>query len=70
MRPGGLALWRLGTEDPSLWAAFGRGRNADARALEAVRHPSSGYDVLYKGKGEVLRVTAHARARRAQNHRR
>lgn len=58
MTPGGLALFRLGTEDPSLWEAFGRGRNADARALEAVRHPSSGYDVLYKGKGEVLRVTA------------
>ena len=58
MRPAGLALWRLGTEDPSLWAAFGRGRSADARALEAMRHPSSGYDVLYKGQGEVLSVTA------------
>lgn len=57
MRPAGLALWRLGTEDPSVWAAFARGRNADARALEAVRHPSSGYDVLYKGDGEVLSVT-------------
>ena len=30
MKPGGLALWRLGTEDPSVWEAFGRGRNADA----------------------------------------
>lgn len=58
MRPAGLALWRLGTEDPSLWAAFGRGRGANTRALEAVRQPHSGYDVLYKGKGEVLSVTA------------
>jgi peptidoglycan-N-acetylglucosamine deacetylase len=57
MRPAGLALWRLGTEDPSVWAAFGRGRNADQRALEALAHPGSGYDVLYKGKGEVLRAT-------------
>jgi cellulose synthase/poly-beta-1,6-N-acetylglucosamine synthase-like glycosyltransferase/peptidoglycan/xylan/chitin deacetylase (PgdA/CDA1 family) len=57
MRPAGLALWRLGTEDPSVWAAFARGRNADDRALEAVAHPRSGYDVLYKGTGEVLRAT-------------
>ena len=28
MKPAGLALWRLGTEEPSVWAAFGRGRNA------------------------------------------
>ncbi len=57
MKPAGLTLWRLGTEDPSVWAAFGRGRNADERAREAIAHPSSGYDVLYKGKGEVLRAT-------------
>ena len=57
MRPAGLALWRLGTEDPSVWAAFGRGRYADQRALDALAHPGSGYDVLYKGKGEVLRAT-------------
>ena len=59
--PCGPPAWRSGgwaPRIPSLWAAFGRGRSADARALEAVRHPSSGYDVLYKGKGEVLRVTA------------
>lgn len=56
-KPAGLTLWRLGTEDPSVWAALGRGHNADERAREAVAHPKSGYDVLYKGKGEVLRAT-------------
>jgi cellulose synthase/poly-beta-1,6-N-acetylglucosamine synthase-like glycosyltransferase/peptidoglycan/xylan/chitin deacetylase (PgdA/CDA1 family)/spore germination protein YaaH len=57
MRPAGLALWRLGTEDPSIWSAFGRGRVPDAQALKAISDLRSGYDVLYKGKGEVLRVT-------------
>lgn len=57
MRPAGLALWRLGTEDPSIWASLGRGRQSDATALEAIKNLRSGYDLLYKGKGEVLEVT-------------
>ena len=65
MRPAGLALWRLGTEDPSIWAAFGRGRKPDAQALEATQRLQSGYDLLYKGTGEVLSVTGEQQARRA-----
>jgi peptidoglycan-N-acetylglucosamine deacetylase len=57
MRPAGLALWRLGTEDPSIWAAFARHRKPDAQALEATQRLQSGYDLLYKGAGEVLSVT-------------
>jgi cellulose synthase/poly-beta-1,6-N-acetylglucosamine synthase-like glycosyltransferase/peptidoglycan/xylan/chitin deacetylase (PgdA/CDA1 family) len=57
MRPAGLALWRLGTEDPSIWAAFGRNRKPDEQALAATRRLQSGYDLLYKGVGEVLSVT-------------
>ncbi len=53
-RPKGLALWRLGTEDPSIWSVLGRGRSADAAALAAIKTLHAGYDVLYKGKGEVL----------------
>ena len=53
-RPKGLALWPLGTEDPSIWSALGRGRSADADALTAIKILHAGYDVLYKGKGEVL----------------
>jgi peptidoglycan-N-acetylglucosamine deacetylase len=56
MRPAGLALWRLGTEDAGIWAAFGHGRRADSSALEAVKTLRPGYDLLYKGKGEVLSV--------------
>lgn len=56
MRPEGIALWRLGTEDPSIWSAFGRGKTADEAALKDVEVLKSGYDVLYRGKGEVLNV--------------
>ena len=62
MRPRGIALWRLGTEEPSVWAAFGRGRTADKAALDATRVLRSGYDLLYKGKGEVLSVSGESEA--------
>lgn len=62
MRPAGIALWRLGTEEPSVWAAFGRGRTSDRTALEAMRTLRSGYDLLYKGKGEVLSVAGESEA--------
>jgi peptidoglycan-N-acetylglucosamine deacetylase len=57
VRPKGLALWRLGTEDPSIWSVLGRGRSSDAEARDAIKTLHAGYDVLYKGKGEVLSVT-------------
>ena len=60
LKAGGLALWRLGTEDPGIWAAFGRGRLPDEMAREATSVLRSGYDLLYKGKGEVLEVTSRA----------
>jgi peptidoglycan-N-acetylglucosamine deacetylase len=58
LRPAGLALWRLGTEEPGIWAAFGRNRRSDGEALEHIRTLRSGYDVLYKGKGEVLAASS------------
>ncbi len=61
-RPAGLALWRLGTEDPSVWAVFGRGRLPDREALERVGVLNPGYDVLYKGQGEVLDVRGGTKA--------
>jgi cellulose synthase/poly-beta-1,6-N-acetylglucosamine synthase-like glycosyltransferase/peptidoglycan/xylan/chitin deacetylase (PgdA/CDA1 family)/spore germination protein YaaH len=65
MHPGGLALWRLGTEDPSIWPAFGRGRMSDDVALEATNELQAGYDLFYRGKGEVLEVSgSHERGAR------
>jgi cellulose synthase/poly-beta-1,6-N-acetylglucosamine synthase-like glycosyltransferase/peptidoglycan/xylan/chitin deacetylase (PgdA/CDA1 family) len=60
MKPAGLALWRLGTEEPSVWTAFGRGRTAGAAARDALLTLRSGYDLLYKGRGEVLSVAGES----------
>ena len=54
IRPAGLALWRLGTEDPSVWSTFARAPKSATLAANSIRELRSGYDVLYKGKGEAL----------------
>jgi peptidoglycan-N-acetylglucosamine deacetylase len=56
----GFALWRLGSEDPSLWAVFG-GAGADA-ALGGLREIRYGYDVDFEGAGEILQVVAEPQA--------
>ncbi|MBV8855445.1 MAG: glycosyltransferase [Acidobacteria bacterium] len=58
-RPAGIALWRLGSEDPSLWSVFGSQANADsADGLRSIRY---GYDVDFDGMGEILQVIAEPR---------
>ncbi|HEX3102290.1 MAG TPA: glycosyltransferase, partial [Pyrinomonadaceae bacterium] len=55
-KPAGFALWRLGSEDPSLWKVFGSGdRQA---AVDDLRDIKYGYDVDFVGTGEILQVTA------------
>ncbi|MBV9840803.1 MAG: glycosyltransferase [Sphingomonadaceae bacterium] len=51
----GFALWRLGTEDPSIWELFGRAHanGADPRTIRAI---PAGTDVDIEGSGEILRV--------------
>jgi cellulose synthase/poly-beta-1,6-N-acetylglucosamine synthase-like glycosyltransferase/peptidoglycan/xylan/chitin deacetylase (PgdA/CDA1 family) len=39
----GIAVWRLGLEDPSLWRVVGRGRKPDADALRALEDIPPGY---------------------------
>jgi peptidoglycan-N-acetylglucosamine deacetylase len=53
----GVALWKLGTEDPGVWSFFQRGRIPDVSVLEELKTVPFGYDVVYRGKGEALRVT-------------
>ncbi len=53
----GIALWKLGTEDPSIWAFFRRGRIPDITSIEEVKTLPAGY-VIYRGKGEALQVTS------------
>ncbi len=52
----GYALWRMGSEDPSLWNVFGSGgKMAPANDLSTIKY---GYDVDFQGTGEILQVIA------------
>ena len=54
--PAGFALWRLGSEDPSIWSVFGSDqKNASPDSL---RRMAYGYEVDFEGTGELLRVQA------------
>ncbi len=53
-KPAGFALWRLGSEDPSLWKVFGsKAGPLNADALRTIKY---GYDVSFRGTGEILQV--------------
>ncbi|HVH09838.1 MAG TPA: glycosyltransferase [Gemmatimonadales bacterium] len=52
----GVSIWRLGSEDPSLWSVLGRaGTSGNPAALDTIRF---GYDVEFIGTGEILRMVA------------
>lgn len=53
-KPAGFALWRLGSEDPSLWKIFGS-ESGSPDDLRAIKY---GYNVDFRGTGEILQVIA------------
>ena len=58
----GVAIWRLGSEDPSLWRVLGR--QATVGSADSLRTIGTGYDVEFDGTGELLRVEARPAAGR------
>ena len=63
-----FALWRLGSEDRSLWAVWDKPFEANApQKLDTV---PPGQDVDIEGQGEILRIEAKPAAGRARDHRR
>ncbi len=54
----GAALWRLGSEDPSIWTFFGKDLPLDGGAAGRLETMRYGYDLDYEGEGEILQVTA------------
>ena len=58
---GGIALWRLGSEDPSVWSVFEHRQQLNADAATSLEPLRYGYDLDYEGEGEVLQVTATPR---------
>ncbi len=55
-QPAGFALWRMGSEDPSLWAIFGKDQMTVAP--DELRKIVYGYDVDFEGMGEILQFEA------------
>lgn len=58
MEPQGVALWRLGSEDPNIWAILARNTKGDKPVVEQLQKIPPGYDVVYKGEGDILRITS------------
>jgi len=56
-RPVGYALWRLGSEDPSIWSVMGK--SYGAQAPQSLRHIPVIEDIDFEGAGELLRVEAY-----------
>ncbi|MFN7986799.1 MAG: glycosyltransferase [Thermoanaerobaculia bacterium] len=54
--PKGYALWRLGSEDPSLWTVLDHRDALDGEVAARLRAVRYGYDIDYQGVGEVLHV--------------
>ena len=58
----GVAVWRLGSEDPRLWGFFDRSLRADSlktsgpALMQRLRQPTGSTDVDYIGEGEVLDI--------------
>jgi cellulose synthase/poly-beta-1,6-N-acetylglucosamine synthase-like glycosyltransferase/peptidoglycan/xylan/chitin deacetylase (PgdA/CDA1 family) len=56
-RPIGYALWRLGSEDPSVWSVMGQPYGAPAP--QTLHHIPVIEDIDFEGAGELLRVEAY-----------
>jgi len=58
INPRGVALWRLGSEDPALWQVFGQDGPLDAERAARLSDVHFGYGLDYEGQGEILEITA------------
>lgn len=56
-QPAGYAVWRIGSEDPSLWSIMGKPYGA--LAPDAIKTVGADDDVDFEGSGELLRVLSH-----------
>ena len=67
-RPAGVALWRLGLEDPGAWASLGRDHLPDREALARPRAPASRQRRLRALPQRRRRSPARARERERPHH--
>jgi len=57
--PRGFALWRLGSEDPSVWKFLGADAPLDGSTAANLATMNYGYGLDYEGSGDVLKLTGH-----------
>jgi len=57
-QPKGFALWRMGSEDPSIWPVLADRSDPNQSTAEKIKTMNYGYGVNYEGQGEVLKVAA------------
>ena len=55
-KPAGYAVWRLGSEDPSIWNLLGQDQSSTSDALKQLQQINYGYTVDFEGNGELLDV--------------
>jgi cellulose synthase/poly-beta-1,6-N-acetylglucosamine synthase-like glycosyltransferase/peptidoglycan/xylan/chitin deacetylase (PgdA/CDA1 family)/spore germination protein YaaH len=60
--PGGVAMWRLGSEDPALWRVFGRKGALNEELAARLREIQFGYGLDYEGNGEILQITSQPKS--------
>jgi cellulose synthase/poly-beta-1,6-N-acetylglucosamine synthase-like glycosyltransferase/peptidoglycan/xylan/chitin deacetylase (PgdA/CDA1 family)/spore germination protein YaaH len=56
VKPRGYALWRLGSEDPSVWKVFNERNNLTKETAVRLTSIPTGYGIDYVGEGEILRI--------------
>ncbi len=59
-QPYGYAVWRLGSEDPSIWSVMGRPYGA--AAPDALHEIGQGEDIDIEGQGEILQIASKPQA--------
>ncbi|MGZ5849678.1 MAG: polysaccharide deacetylase family protein, partial [Methyloceanibacter sp.] len=59
-RPAGIAIWRLGLEDPGVFEFAGRGRVPDAAALTAIRRVEPGFGSFLDTHGALISASPGA----------
>lgn len=54
--PAGFALWRLGSEDPTLWSFFGKEDISSEKYVQDLSKINFHYNIDYEGKWEILQL--------------
>ncbi len=54
LKPAGIAIWRVGLEDPLVWSSIGRGRFPDQETLQKLEKPRGGYGSYGGSRGVLL----------------